>query len=92
VVRTDNLAYLNNRLNAARRPLVDQWGKVVGYLQPRFFCPPDAGVANLSDEPSKSFAVRVVASYAAVTSPETAFVAALSGKTVAARATSGTRR
>jgi hypothetical protein len=23
----------------ARRPLVDQWGNVVGYTRPRFFCP-----------------------------------------------------
>ena len=23
----------------ARRPLVDQWGNVVGYSRPRFFCP-----------------------------------------------------
>src|SRR5579871_187819 len=23
----------------ARRPLVDQWGNVVGYGRPRFFCP-----------------------------------------------------
>jgi hypothetical protein len=24
----------------ARRPLMDQWGNVVGYSRPRFFCPP----------------------------------------------------
>jgi hypothetical protein len=23
----------------ARRPMVDQWGNVVGYSRPRFFCP-----------------------------------------------------
>jgi hypothetical protein len=23
----------------ARRPMVDQWGNVVGYTRPRFFCP-----------------------------------------------------
>ena len=23
----------------ARRPLMDQWGNVVGYSRPRFFCP-----------------------------------------------------
>jgi hypothetical protein len=23
----------------ARRPLVDQWGNVIGYSRPRFFCP-----------------------------------------------------
>ena len=23
----------------ARRPIVDQWGRVVGYTRPRFFCP-----------------------------------------------------
>jgi hypothetical protein len=23
----------------ARRPLIDQWGNVVGYSRPRFFCP-----------------------------------------------------
>jgi hypothetical protein len=26
-------------IGSARRPLLDQWGNVIGYSQPRFFCP-----------------------------------------------------